>query len=118
MIIIAVALAMPPGDDTRVQQQTHGSAPKSRAMASLTSSESQSVEVTSWPRSEPRPTRPARRVRGTTLATGVPARLITISPTLLDPLGTPRQIGLRVMDAELCIGVSSHESSSAENRDG
>src|SRR5580700_3795816 len=72
-------VGQPPEHDVRVEQQAHREVPKSLAMASLTSRESQSGAMTSLPRSEPRAVRWTARLNGTTLATGVPARLMMIS---------------------------------------
>src|SRR6266702_2465403 len=69
----------PPQDDVRIEQQAHGNIPKSRAISSFVSAESHSGPSVSWPRREPYPVRLTRRTSGTTLATGWPARLMTIS---------------------------------------
>jgi hypothetical protein len=67
----------PPEHDMCVEAQAHAR-PKSRAMTRITSGESQSAAMASWPGREPRPTLSTLRFNGITFATGVPARLMMI----------------------------------------
>src|SRR5262249_41937959 len=69
----------PPQHDVRVKQEPHQPIPKSSAIAALASRESQASVRMSWPRSRPRAVRCAFGASGTSLATGVPARLMMIS---------------------------------------